>query len=216
MGHCRRTELSCRTAVQQHLLQEGILTFRHVTSVDGHLLNWDDRAVIDLAPAWQRCYSKMISTLQPVQIQLPITAKKQQVFVASIPLVEGSAVWQFEMTRAQRIQRWMPGALALSAKHTCRFTRGLLAHTFHGEPPQDLLLTQLVTTPNLGSDAARFPHCIIGSVFDAVGQSVQYLWHDGSEFFSADTWHLRIIQSPRPSSLHIGPHKWTIEFSWQP
>lgn len=216
VGHRIKTWLSCRTPVQQRLLQEGISSFRHVTSVDGHILEWDNRAVQELPNTWQRCYTKITSTLHPIQLPETPSNKTLKVFVAPMPLHEGCGIWEFEMRRAQRVQRWLPGELGLSARHAYRYSRGLLTHTFHSEPPNNVTLTQLVTSPNCRSDVARFPTCVLGSVFEAIGQSVQYSWQTGQDIFAADTKFLRIIQARVSSILHIGPHRWTEEFSWQP
>lgn len=173
-------------------------------------------AVNDLAPAWQRSYSKMILMLHPIVLSTVHSQKKLRVFVASLPLHEGSTMWEIELTREQRVQRWLPGELQESARHAHTFSRGLLSHAFHSEPNQDVTLTQLVTTPNHGSKSSRFPTCILGSVFEPVGKSVQYLWRNGEEIFAVDTKLLRILQSPHSESLQIGPHRWTVELAWHP
>lgn len=90
--------------MQQHLLQEGLSTFYHVTSVDGQLLDWDHKVVLDLAPTWQQSYNKIISNLQPIWVLMARSTTMMQVFFASIPLQEDNGVWQYEMTRQQRLQ----------------------------------------------------------------------------------------------------------------
>lgn len=52
VGHRISTGLSYRTLVQQRLLHKGLSKFCHVTSIDGHILDWDSRAAQDLPPAW--------------------------------------------------------------------------------------------------------------------------------------------------------------------
>lgn len=39
VGLLVQTDLSCKMSVQQHLLHEGISSFRHVTNVDDHILD---------------------------------------------------------------------------------------------------------------------------------------------------------------------------------
>lgn len=206
--------------VQQRLFQEGISEFRHITSIEGDILQWPQRAVDDLAPGWQRACTKLVSNPLPIALPLHQSPKKQLVYVTSLPLQEGSTIWQLEMTRAQQVQRWLPGELTISARHAFRYNRGrnrgLLANIFHSEPPQNVVLTQLVTAPNRGHDANRLPTEVLGSVFDPIGQTVLYTWRNGAEIFTADTRQLRLLQSPAAEPLHIGPHKWTVEFSWTP
>lgn len=99
-----------------------------------------------------------------------------KVFIATMPLQEGCGVWEFEMRRAQRVQHWLPREMMLSARHAYRYSRGLLTHTFHSKPANNITLTQLVTSPNCSSEVTCFPTCVLGSVFDAIGQSIQYVW----------------------------------------
>lgn len=80
----------------------------------------------------------------------------------------------------------------------------------------DVMLTQLVIAPNQGNDATQFPIYILGTIFDPMGQSVQYRWWNGLEIFVVDTWILWTIQSQVPNMLHISPHRWTKQFSWHP
>lgn len=89
VGHRILTRLSYRTPVQQHLLHEGISAFCHILVVDGHILDWEHRAVQDLAPAWQRSYSKLVSNLVPIQLPTVPSPKTQMVFVASVSMHEG-------------------------------------------------------------------------------------------------------------------------------
>lgn len=182
----------------------------------GDILDWQNRAIFDLPQTWHRAYSKLVGNLRSIQLPIEPARKKKFVFVASLPLHEDSIIWQFEMTREQRLQRWLPGELMQSARQAFQFTKGLLSHLFHSEPPANLVLTQLVATPNRRVDATRYPFAILGSVFDPVGQTVQYLWRDGTELFTTDTRHLRIMQSPAHHDLHIGPHRWTVELAWFP
>lgn len=89
---------------------------------------------------------------------------------------------------------------------------------FIQKPPQDTILTQLISAPNKNHEAHRFSTAIVGSIFgsifEPIGQKMQYLWRDGSKIFSTDTRQLRLVQSPTLGPLHIGPQKWTMEFSW--
>lgn len=91
--HISRIGLSCRTSVQQWLLHEGISKSRHVTSTDGDILHWQHRAVSDMLAAWQRSYTKLVSNLSPISLSDKPDAKRQLVFVASLPLYDDCSVW---------------------------------------------------------------------------------------------------------------------------
>lgn len=85
------------------------------------------------------------------------------------------------------MQRWLPREINLSARHAFHYTKGLLSHVFHSEHPRDIVLTQLVSMPNRNYQAQMFPTVILGSVFDQIGQTTQYLWRNKIEIYSADT-----------------------------
>lgn len=138
------------------------------------------------------------------------------VYVAAFLLLNNSKVWQFELTCAERIQHWLPYELTLSIRQAFRYSGGMLSHQFYTEPPRDRVLTQLVTTPNRNYTMQQSPIMVLGSVFDPVGQITQYLWKDGLEIFVANTHQLCLMQALDPGPLHIGPYKWTIEFTWFP
>lgn len=189
--------------------------FRHISSIEGEILDWSNIVVTNLSPTWQHAYNKLVSNLAPIAIPVWPAPKEMLVFVATLPLQEGSTVWQFKMTRAQRVQQWLPSELTLSAKHAFWYNE-LLAHLFHSEPPRDAVLTQLVLAPNRNHEANKFSTTILGSVFDPIGHTIQYIWRDGSEIFSTNTRQHRLFQSPAFGPPHIGPHKWIVEFSWLP
>lgn len=169
--------------MQQTLLQEGISIFRHVTTIDGSILDWQYRAVQELSPTWQRSYTKLILNLTLITLPNTPLPKKQFMFIASLPLQEDCSIWQLELTRVERVQRWLPGEMIHSARHIFRFTKGLLAHAFRSKPPQNMVLMQLISAPNWGHDANRYLTIILGSVFDPVGQTNLYMWRDGTKIF---------------------------------
>lgn len=103
--------------MQQHLPNKGIPTFRYILAVDGYILEWEQRVIPDLPPAWRRCYTKLVSNLVPIQLPPTPCRKTQIVYVAVVPLHEGSSVWQFVMSRSQWLQRWLPGQLTLSTRN---------------------------------------------------------------------------------------------------
>lgn len=96
--------------------------------------------------------------------------KRQLVYVANLPLRDDSIIWQYDMTRVQRTQRWLPGELTLNARQSFQYSKGNLLHAFHSKPPQTDVLIQLITAPNRHADAQRHPTNIIGSIFNPVGQ----------------------------------------------
>lgn len=175
MGHIVKARLSCKMSVQQWLLQEGITSFHHISSIEGHILEWPNHALIDLNPTWQRAYTKMVSNLTPISLPDRPVPKRQLVYVASLPLVENSTIWQIKMTRAERLQRWLPSELAISARNVFRYSKGLLSHMFHSGPPRNRVLMQLISAPNTNHAAQQFPIAILSSVFEFVGQTNQYL-----------------------------------------
>lgn len=132
----------------------------------------------------------MVDNLRPIQLPDHLATKKLLVYVASLPLQEDSTIWKFEMTRTQWAQRWLPGELMLSAWNSFRYSRGKLAHRFHSEHPQNVVLTQLISTPNRHVDASAYPTHILRLIFDPIGQTAQYFRRDDTKFFVAGTRQL--------------------------
>lgn len=140
--------------------------------MDGDILDWNNRTIQELPQAWQRSYTKLVGNLRPIQLPSEATRKKLLVLVVALPLQEDSTIWQYEMTRAQRLQCWLPGEMMCSARQAFRYTRGVLTHQFHLEPPPHVVLTQLISAPNRRQDATHFPFIILGSVFEPIGQTL--------------------------------------------
>lgn len=103
---------------------------RFATNVDGQVLDWHSKSQTDLPDD-----TKLTDNIHPVELPTILAPRVQLVYVASSPLQADCIVWEFQMTREERGQRWLPGELSRGARQAFHLNNGLLSKWFHSEPP---------------------------------------------------------------------------------